>query len=241
MSDSTFLYHCTSSESLGKILETRMFLPSFCLERADYLEQPFDFAFAMVCFADLLKEELNPHLYRFNKDAYIRMSKDWAKKNGLSNVIYYNRSSILAKVFRRWLEGIIERSRQHNNKYDVDVLMSSYMMAFFKQYEGHYWDRNINGWSKDKVQFYIEREWRYIPLVEHEEAFFLEKKQFIDNKLLTEKRNELINNGYVLRFVWDDIEEIGIKDKQEKDNFQRILREQFNIDNIIDCEKIKWI
>lgn len=71
----THLYHATDFGGLCNIINSKAFWPSYCYERADYLKEPMCFAFAMVCFADLLKGEVKSHLKRFNKDCYIRMKK----------------------------------------------------------------------------------------------------------------------------------------------------------------------
>lgn len=86
----TELYHCTDFESLFNILKSKVFWPSYCYGKAECLNKPKNFAFAMVCFADLMKVEIKSHFKKFNKDCYLYMNKDWAKKNGLSNVIYYH-------------------------------------------------------------------------------------------------------------------------------------------------------
>lgn len=58
MKRTTKLYHCTSHHCLMEILKTKYFLPSYCLESGEYLTNGINFAYAMVCFADLLHSEL---------------------------------------------------------------------------------------------------------------------------------------------------------------------------------------
>jgi hypothetical protein len=136
----TGLYHCTDFESLLNILKSQAFWPSYCYERAEYLEIPEDFAFAMVCFADLLDVEIKPHLKKFNKDCYLHMNKEWAKKNGLSNVIYYNKISVVAALFRNIIKEIIKRTDPKKDELSNEIRFTSLMMAYFKQYEGYYWN-----------------------------------------------------------------------------------------------------
>lgn len=71
----TKLYHCTKIESLKNILKEKAFRPSYCLEQANYLESKTNFAFAVVCFADLMNTELKEHMRIFNSNCYIEMSK----------------------------------------------------------------------------------------------------------------------------------------------------------------------
>lgn len=60
----------TSSNGLRGILSSMYFQPSFCLEKAEYLSNSQNFAFAMVCFADLLNEELPSHMKRFHSISF---------------------------------------------------------------------------------------------------------------------------------------------------------------------------
>lgn len=206
----TGLYHCTDFESLLNILKSQAFWPSYCYERAEYLEIPEDFAFAMVCFADLLDVEIKPHLKKFNKDCYLHMNKEWAKKNGLSNVIYYNKISVVAALFRNMIKEIIKRTDPKKDDLSNEIRFTSLMMAYFKQYEGYYWNDKESQWSEQKSLFYTEREWRYIPIVQNYEAFYLSPNEFLDRAFRQMKRKELIEHGYILKFVWNDIEHIGV-------------------------------
>lgn len=210
----TKLYHCTKFKCLYDILESGQFLPSYCYERAEYLDEPMGFAFAMVCFADLLKSEVKSHLKTFNKGCYIQMSKDWAMRNALSNVIYYNKNNVISASFKRMINEILKKVRSLDN-HNIDNMHAEYkiisiMMAFLKQYEGHYWNDNESKWSENKTLFYTEREWRYVPLVQNGEAYYLDYSEFMNKEIRKSKRNELIRNGYVLKFKWEDIESIGV-------------------------------
>lgn len=206
----TKLYHCTDFDSLRGILESGAFWPSYCYEKADYLKEPENFAFAMVCFADLMKNEVKPHLHKFNKDCYIQMSKSWGRRKALSNVIYYGKPSIVSSTFNLLLDEIIKRHEGNIEEMSNEIRFTSMLMAFFKQYEGYYWNDKENCWSNDKTVFYTEREWRYVPLVQNKEAFYLSPDEFLDKKFRKEKRDELITRGYTLKFEWNDIEKIGV-------------------------------
>lgn len=208
--ETTNLYHCTDFSSLCSILKSGVFWPSYCFEKADYLKEPRDFAFAMVCFADLMKNEVKPHLKKFNKECYIQMSKSWGRHNALSNVIYYGKPSVVTSAFRLLLDDIIRRNKDNFGMMTNEVRFSSLLMAFFKQYEGYYWNDKEGRWSSNRTVFYTEREWRYVPLVQNYEAFYLSREQFLDKKIRSEKRDELIANDYTLKFELNDIEKIGV-------------------------------
>lgn len=226
----TKLYHCTNIENLNNIIQSKTFWPSFCLEHADYLDEPYDFSFAMVCFADLLGTELHTHLKKFNKDCYIQMSKEWAMRNALSTVIYYNKHSVLASVFKLLIRQIL--SKKNTSDISDEERYLSLMMAYFKQYEGYYWNDREGSWSKERTVFYTEREWRFVPLPQNFEAFYLPPEDFLNKQIREEKRNELIKNGYVLNFKWSDIERIGIKGSYNRSSMILKLMEVYAVPEI---------
>ena len=200
----TRLYHCTKFDSLSKILECGYFRPSFCLE-----EYNFDIechcAFAVVCFADLLELEVADHMSRFNADSYIILSKDWAKRYGLSPVIYYTKESIVGRCLK-----LMVRSEPVASKSDVTLFNAlNVIWAYYKKYSGHYYQRGLQSFSSEDVQFYKEREWRYVPLVMDGEAYYLDEESFLDESNRRNKEQELVDHGYALNFNWDDIVEIS--------------------------------
>lgn len=143
----THLYHCTRLDNLKIIIQSHEFQPSYCLEKADYMDEPFDFAFAMVSFADLLSVEVQPHMKKFRSDCYIRMAKSWARRNGLSNVLYYDKKSIVAVTIKLMVNELVERLQNHDKKAEKPKNYMSLFMAFCKQYEGYYWNERNLAWS----------------------------------------------------------------------------------------------
>lgn len=221
----TELYHCTSFECLKSILASQAFYPSYCLEKAEYLRNKQDFAFAMVCFADLYFEELPLHMEKFKYSCYLKMSKEWAMRNGLAPIIYYTKkncplSACLGNIIDQTLEEIADGKTDTPFVKSVNVLLS-----FLKQYEGQYWMDGKEDWSEN-TQFYTEREWRYIPLVQNGEAYYLEPEQFKNMAFRKQKRDELIQHGYILRFSIDDVLEIGVSNQQELGNLHKFFEEQ---------------
>lgn len=121
-----------------------------------------------------------------------------------------------------------------NNDFDGFAIGVSLFMALLKPYKGHYWDKTKRNWSTKETVFYNEREWRYIPLVKNREHYYLEEKEFKDDKQRKKCLNELNENpDNLLRFDWDDIVEIGIEDK-DKGYLLGISASSFNLtlDNI---------
>lgn len=212
------LYHCTNSNGLRGILSSMYFQPSFCLEKAEYLSNSQNFAFAMVCFADLLNEELPSHMKRFHSSAYLKMRREWAIRSGVNPVCYYFQNTPFMAGVRKIIEKAAEENKQAIGANDMEAQFTPFlngvniMMGYLKQYEGCYWmgDR----WSPETI-FFTEREWRYLPLVENGEAYFLSEEEFHKDVIRNEQKQILIKHGYVLRFSVEDIEEIGIKNNDD--------------------------
>lgn len=223
----TNLYHCTNYDSLEKILESKSFQPSFCIEKSTYLGKEFEFAFAMVCFADLLENELKEHISKFG-DSYICMSKDWAIKKLLSPVIYYNSDSVVSSSLKHF---ILNVANSRNSRDSIDVKYASLLMSFCKQYEGPYYNNKTKNWDKKLTSFYTEREWRWVPMPTDREANYLDPYEFYNDRIVQEKKAELIAHGYILRFNWNDILCIGVNSAAEKKRIINILLNSFPISN----------
>lgn len=236
------LYHCTNSRGLRGILTSMSFQPSYCLEKADYLPKSQNFAFAMVCFADLLDEELAPHMKRFHSSAYLKMRRDWAIRSGVNPVCYYFKNTPFAAGIRKIIEKATEENRKASEAKDTKAQFSPFLngvnivLGYLKQYQGCYWmgDR----WSPETI-FFTEREWRYLPLVENGEAYFLPENLFHKDVIRNEQKQILIEHGYVLRFRVEDIEEIGIIENEDMEWINKAVNSGSLSHDIL--EKVKKI
>lgn len=199
------LYHCTSLNALTNIIQSRAFYPFFCLEEASYLKASVRFAFAVVCFADLRRSELMEHMRNFSSEVYIKMTKEWAIRKNVSPVTYYSEKSTLSSAIYR---ALIDYTANHKDEREIFYPVNL-MLGLLKQYRGHYYDKSIKAFSSREVCFYLEREWRHIPLVMDGEAYYMEESDFLNEDLRKAKQQELVEHKYVLDFTWNDILEVG--------------------------------
>lgn len=230
------LYHCTSLNALTSILRSGAFYPSFCLEEASYLKESNRFAFAVVFFADLRRKELKEHMSNFSSQVYIKMSKNWAIRKNLSPVTYYSAKSTLSSAIYRSLVDYASRRKSIREIYNPVNLM----LGLLKQYSGHYYDKKIRRFSSHEVCFYLEREWRYLPLVMDGEAYFMREIDYMNDNLRQAKQKELVNHGYVLNFSWDDILEVGGSSKYYI-ALVNILSREFSVSKSEAASKVKCI
>lgn len=222
----TNLHHCTKSSSLINILKTRYFRYSYCLE--EYYMPKGDrytlvkLAYAMVCFADLLKEEVNGHMEQFGADSYIVMDKKWAIKNNLSPVIYTNKDGLPNYAFLSLTKNIKEIIRYGTKEEIIVVNAIELLRPYFKQYEGHYFINKTDEPSKESVEFFLEREWRSLPFVKGGEHFYLELEEYLNDRVRNKAALELCDHGCHLKFEWDDILRIGCKEEKKNEIIQTI-------------------
>lgn len=247
---STDLYHCTKSDSLLKILESKYFRYSYCLE--EYYGKKDDkftnirLAYAMVCFADLYANELREHMLQFNADSYIIMEKSWAKEKKICPVIYYDRDSwsnwaFLAMLLYTYdldkdIASIIEKNHQVDEEgakliERVHKLYKSIEVfrPFLKKYEGHYYIKEKDSFSEEPTEFFLEREWRSVPFVTGGERYFLDLKDYLNEGIRNKASQELLDHNYCLRFEWDDIKHIGCEER-EKNVIIHTIHESFGVD-----------
>ena len=148
----------------------------------------------------------------------LKMRREWAIRSGVNPVCYYFQNTPFMAGVRKIIEKAAEENKQAIGANDMEAQFTPFlngvniMMGYLKQYEGCYWmgDR----WSPETI-FFTEREWRYLPLVENGEAYFLPEEEFHKDVIRNKQKQILIKHGYVLRFSIEDIEEIGIKNNDD--------------------------
>lgn len=239
------LYHCTKfDEGFNGILNSGYFRPSFCLEQSTYLKDKYNFAYAMVSFADLLEFETDNHMKRFSADSYICMKKKWAISNNLSPVIYYTDEALSTATFRLIVNNVMDTLQKDLAKNlppdnNPIYLPTNILAAYFKQYKGHYYNRTTNCFSDNETLFYTEREWRHIPLVYNKEAFFLPEEDYLNSDFRNDKAKELESHGYVLRFNFDDIDTLGVPSIKHVSPLAKFLSKKYCVSSETAMAKIR--
>ena len=237
----TQLYHCTNHSALCDILKSKQFYPSFCLEELSiYPNEPIKMAYAVVCFADLIKQELKMHMQNFHSDSYIIMDKEWARKNNVSPVIYYTDHSLMSVILKNILEHAAVTNKDENENNLKFFNSVSLFMGFLKQYEGRYFIKDKNTYS-DLTQFYKEREWRYLPMPKNYEAFYITEDDYNNETIRKEKTKELINKHYSLKFELNDIIEIGVPLSAREVLKETIIKAFNKKEQVIIMQKVRYL
>lgn len=173
---SNVLFHFTKSfEALKSILKNG-FWPRYCPEytldpediRAAAEMRPPLRASPMVCFCDLPLSLIHDHLKKYGCCG-IGLGKQWGFKNGLAPVIYTHHGATTCQPILRLTE---EAAKGNDGAHDDN---STLLAAYTKVFSGPAWR---NGRVEAGVQFYDEREWRYVPASRAGVPLFLNRQDY---------------------------------------------------------------
>jgi hypothetical protein len=248
---SNTLFHFTDKiENVINILENE-FRPHFCLEDLNiiapdlgYMEE-LEFAIPMVCFCDIPLSQARVHMQNYGKYG-IGLSKEWGKRNNISPMLYaYENSAIIFGV-RQMLERTVGFGLDNvffgpdlgvKNLDLIDKILGDIqrIACFIKPYEGKLWR---NGKYTDKIRFYDEREWRFVPkLPEEILPHRLTKAEYSDPKQKN-SANEKLRENSVLKFEPSDIKYIIV---QKENEIIDIIKEIERIKRKYDDDKKKLL
>jgi len=200
---SNCLFHYTDSLATLQKIITNGFSPSYCKEY--YMAVP------MISFCDIpLTSALR---YMDYGDYAIGMNKDWVNRNGLNPVCYINSDSTLDSSLHDGFDASVtlfdEVSNDLSNVSNRALNSITEVYRYHKPYEG----RN-DKLRQDNYRFYDEREWRYIPPIDHGE--------FEDYLILEDYENYKKDNpdkphlkNLRLTMKSDDIDYIIVRNKED--------------------------
>lgn len=147
------LFHFTKNIDFLKDILVNGFWPRYCLEDLRwYTGSQTRSAYPMVCFCDIPLSRVDEHV-GFYGNYGIGVSREWARNNELSPVIYLNENTPQHQSLKSILLGNLKNKGYYPNS-DSDV---NNIMSHIKPIEG---EMIINGKPVFK-EFYQENEWRY--------------------------------------------------------------------------------
>lgn len=213
------LFHFTSKyDTLIEILQSSFF-PRLCLEKGLWYPGDKKWAIPMVCFCDIPLSNIADHTKKYGNYA-IGIKKTWAIEQGVSPILYvHDNSSFIIHGLEalKWSLELSIKDREHLSERLAQVMSMFFMM---KPYDGY---QERDG-KRNKVRFYDEREWRYVPPIGGPQINFLTEEAFNDktqrasinsfneqygvsfnpdviNYIIVEKENEIVPLMHVLHSI----------------------------------------
>jgi hypothetical protein len=202
---SNVLFHFTDSLKIIKSILKHGFWPRYCPEytldpgdrRAARKRHPPLHAAPMVCFCDLPLSLILKHLDEYGKFA-IGLTKEWGLRNGVTPVTYTHSRART----RRYMLRLIAKAAERGDKAAANDL--KLLTAYTKPFRGTEWRKRRKKKVKHNVQFYDEREWRYVPDVRKGEPLFLGWEDY-SNASATDKLHKSLRTKHALPIFPKDI------------------------------------
>jgi hypothetical protein len=232
------LFHFTNSiENIINIL-TNDFTPRYCMESFDFISEEdtiTELAIPMVCFCDIPLSQIRNHVEHYGGYA-IGLSKNWGISNCINPVMYSLPDSYSTQIYRLSMNTIpthigtlkdisnsckIKKTAMEKLQETIEGMNSSNLLQFYfsnymKPYEGYSWEND--SFSGDFVNFYDEREWRYVPdpymLHNHGIDTYITKEEFL-NSDYKDSLNMRIAEISKLTFTPNDIKYIIVNSEDE--------------------------
>ncbi|MBS1537662.1 MAG: hypothetical protein JST20_07945 [Bacteroidetes bacterium] len=219
-SDSIF-HFIKRRDWLLRILKEKSFKARYVYEELPDIQ--FHVGIPMKCFCDIPLGVIKKHLSHYGKFG-IGISKEFAKRNTLSPVIYVHQKS---DTMLRYLRSIKKTEFVKNR---------DSLLPYFKLDETF---SNGSDGRKLTKRLYDEREWRWIP----KEPKFEDFTNFTEEEIRNE-RLEIVNeelekdkNKYILPFEYSDITYIFVQQENDVDNvieqIRKIKVQQIHQDRLI--------
>lgn len=210
---SNTLFHFTGSiENLYSILMND-FYPRYSLEFYSlFFSKTRERAIPMVSFCDIPLSQVINHSKIYGSYA-LGLSKKWGLKKEISPVIYVYKNSRISLAYEKIEDAILFDDKTEINLEGRIAVYEIY--RFLKPYEGRLWRHGKL--HRNKVRFYDEREWRYVPsykaLGKHKVSGVLSKEKYSNDDIRTESNNKL--EQFKLTFQPKDIKYIIVKNENE--------------------------
>lgn len=204
-SDSIF-HFIKRRDWLLRILKEKAFKARYVYEELPHIR--FHVGIPMKCFCDIPLGVIKKHLSRYGKFG-IGISKEYAKKNSFSPVIYVHQKS---DTMLRYLRSIKKTEFMKN---------PNSLLPYFKLDETF---TNGKDGRKLTTRLYDEREWRWIPKDPKFEDFSSFTEEEIRNTRLDVVNVELEKDKgkYLLPFDYSDITYIFV---QQEDDVDKVIEE----------------
>ncbi|MBW0179395.1 abortive infection system antitoxin AbiGi family protein [Sediminibacterium sp.] len=215
LSSSTLIHLTTQKAYLVGILKEG-FKVKYCQEDIKTKGGSINGAFPMVSLSDLPLSELDYHLESYGNYG-IGLKKEWAKKNGLNPVLYFDGNSTISHNIRKDFEDIYKKVLEGKLENKLFQLVTE-IMSYMKNYEGTLKTKKI---TRENYRFSDEREWRYIPSLDIlGSAFPYIVPKNAEEKAKANKKLEHIR----LEFTPDDINYIFVQKESEIQEIIDIIR-----------------
>lgn len=218
LSSNTLIHLTLEKKALIGIIKEG-FKISYCFEDLLTQKGSVNAAFPMVSFSDIPLSELDYHIDSYGNYG-IGLKKEWAKRNGLNPVLYFDNKSTLGGTIRNDFKDVFDQVNQ--GKIDRKLMETIFeILSYSKNYEGTLKTKKI---ERENYRFSDEREWRFVP---DKKMLNGAKSYVVENDYDSEEKKETANatlDKLSLSFEPDDINYVFVENENEIDEILSVLR-----------------
>jgi hypothetical protein len=221
------LIHVTDNVNILKEIIQNGFRFSYCKESLCDLNRCIEFSYPMVSFSHLSHYQAK-HILRTYGHLSIGMKSEWAIRNNLNPVLYFERNSSITNTL---LEGfdVLNDILTETIKSSINDSLIGQKHKYYKQcfsissFSKNFYGTLIRNGNKidDHYCFGAESEWRLILKKDNIEPFILRD----ENK---DEYNKVVHKEF-LKFEFTDIEYFVVEAKFEEDEIKKKLKTKFNV------------
>lgn len=221
---SNTLFHFVSERKYLEAILNKDFYPRYCLENFGFNFLHFKKAYILMkCFCDIPLSQIMNHT-RIYGNYGIGFSKEWGIKRHINPILYLSKDSniynTLNSTARKRLDDATRLYNAHKiskDQYHNDVFEALSIIAYIKPISGRMPRGNT---YLNNVNFYNEREWRYVPLEftnpegkNQENHIFLLTSELADEK---ESIHKIVQKNMQIDFQAKDVKYIFVKDENDR-------------------------
>ena len=244
ISSNTLFHFVRQPQYLVDILN-KDFYPRYCKENFGFKFIHFKEAYILMkCFCDIPLSQISNHT-KFYGSYGVGFSKEWGIRNHINPIIYLGKDSNTYKVLNSTTRKRLDDSTKLYTKGEIteeehyhNVFETLSIIAYVKPISG----RMPRGKTYfNNVNFYNEREWRYVPLefINHkgenqENRVFLLPTDLENLDENIQRLHDISKRDMQLTFEANDIKYIFIKDESERSFFCNLI---LNSNHFLEEEK----
>lgn len=211
------LFHFTKGgfKSLTSILQNGLY-PRCSMEYNIFKPSRVPIGIPMISFCDIRLSQLEKHINNYGKYG-IGLTKSWGERNGVNPVFYIQKNSGAHHYTK-----LIENQFFQNNNSENDLSNLLKLLGYFKSGKAYLWNKERRKFNGTLIEFYDEREWRFIPYQEALEDFFYYKNFYFTNVSNLSKIDfpmyDYINEkleSYPLKFNLDNINYVVLEKNED--------------------------
>ncbi len=215
------LFHFTGKRALKSILKNG-FYPKYSKENLSIATPVISLYkesyVPMVCFCDLPLSRIREHINFYGEYGIGMRKEGWGIERGISPIIYLPETSFSSIHFQNIAVAIGKKLKSPTARIAIRRQLLNFY-KYIKSYNGSTFHKRKK--RQVQVNFYHEREWRYVP-----ENFSVLSEKKVDIKFVHLENERMKEKGHKLGFKVEDVKYIIVRTEAEIPKFAEHIQKR---------------